>query len=298
MSRPHKQTVDYFPHVTKPGRTLFILERRYGNDGYSFWFKLLEVLGATEGHAYDLNDIHNREYLWARTNMTEERAMEILASCAELEAIDKELFAKGVIWSANFVQNLEHLYKKRTLDAPDKPVIDDINKIESDTKPHSIVKDSIVKDSIDSLIPEIINDLNHVTGKTFRATTNQTVKHINGRLSEGYTLEDFKRVHRVKFAEWGNDSNMEQYLRPSTLYRPGNFESYMNKRTAEEIQEIEKAVEYKKEKIERIEKINDFIEQTTEKIKGMPDNHPDKEKHEKAIGRAQIEKSNIINLEG
>ena len=45
MARPRKQTVDYFPHYCKCGRTIFILENRFGNDGYAFWFKLLEILG-------------------------------------------------------------------------------------------------------------------------------------------------------------------------------------------------------------------------------------------------------------
>lgn len=49
MARPKKQTVDYFPHFVKGGRTIFILENKFGNDGYAFWFKLLEILGESEG---------------------------------------------------------------------------------------------------------------------------------------------------------------------------------------------------------------------------------------------------------
>ena len=47
MARPKKQTVDYFPHIIKQGKTMTILENRFGNDGYAFWFKLLEILGST-----------------------------------------------------------------------------------------------------------------------------------------------------------------------------------------------------------------------------------------------------------
>ena len=49
MTRPKKQTVDYFPHSCNHKKTIYILEERYGNNGYSFWFKLLEMLGNTEG---------------------------------------------------------------------------------------------------------------------------------------------------------------------------------------------------------------------------------------------------------
>jgi len=294
MSRPHKQTVDYFPHVTKPGKTLFILERRFGNDGYSFWFKLLEILGATEGHLYNINDIHNREYLWARANVPEEKGIDILKSCAELEAIDPQLFEKGIIWSDNFIDNLEHLYKKRTLDAPEKPVINNSNEVSNTQNPHSIVKDSIVNNSIDSRIFEIIEDLNHVTGKKFRPTTAETVKHLNGRLSEGYTLNDFKRVHRVKFAEWGSNPEMEEFLRPSTLYRPSNFEGYVNKRSANDIQETERKEEKKKELLEKIDKARIDIEERKSYLVGMPEDHPRYTEHTKVIGKAE---KYIIKLE-
>ena len=48
MARPAKLTVDYFPHIINQGKTIFIIENNYGNDGYAFWFKLLELLGATD----------------------------------------------------------------------------------------------------------------------------------------------------------------------------------------------------------------------------------------------------------
>jgi len=49
MARPRKQTVDYFPHDTdvSSGKTLTILQSKYGNDGYAFWFKLLRMPGVT-----------------------------------------------------------------------------------------------------------------------------------------------------------------------------------------------------------------------------------------------------------
>ena len=49
MARPKRTTVDYYPHYVKCGRTIYILEARFGNDGYAFWFKVLEVLGENEG---------------------------------------------------------------------------------------------------------------------------------------------------------------------------------------------------------------------------------------------------------
>ena len=44
MARPLKQTVDYFPHYVNHGKTLLIIENEYGNTGYAFWFKVIELL--------------------------------------------------------------------------------------------------------------------------------------------------------------------------------------------------------------------------------------------------------------
>lgn len=57
MGRSNRQTADYFPHyVGEKSRTKFILEKNWGNDGYAFWFKLLELLCAADGQYYDCWD--------------------------------------------------------------------------------------------------------------------------------------------------------------------------------------------------------------------------------------------------
>ncbi len=65
MARPKKQVVDYFPHVCSQGKTMFILEQKYGNNGYAFWFKLLELLGDAPGHFLDINDGGTWEFIQA-----------------------------------------------------------------------------------------------------------------------------------------------------------------------------------------------------------------------------------------
>jgi len=80
---------------------------------------------------------------------------------------------------------------------------------------------------------EIIEYLNLKTGKNFSPKTEATVKYINGRFSEGRTLEDFKKVIDVKCSEWlgkkdRDGKRLDVYLRPNTLFSPTNFENYLN----------------------------------------------------------------------
>jgi len=153
MTRPRKQTVDYFPHVCKHGKTMFILEQRYGNDGYAFWFKLLELLGCSEGHFIDMNDLSNWHYICTLTRVSDRVAKEILDLLSELSAIDKDLWEhEKTIWSDNFVNNLNDVYRKRTAEIPMKP--DNSRQkppssgITPARNPQSKVKESKVKESI------------------------------------------------------------------------------------------------------------------------------------------------------
>lgn len=83
------------------------------------------------------------------------------------------------------------------------------------------------KDKDKDIIGDVVKDLNLVCGTKFRITSKETTSSIRARLSEGYSLDDFKKVHRVKYDEW-NNTDMSKYLNPSTLYRPSNFEKYVN----------------------------------------------------------------------
>lgn len=75
---------------------------------------------------------------------------------------------------------------------------------------------------------EIINYLNTKTNKNYRATTPATKRLINGRLADGYGLDDFKRVIDLKASQWLNDPHWSKYLRPDTLFNPNKFEAYLN----------------------------------------------------------------------
>lgn len=79
---------------------------------------------------------------------------------------------------------------------------------------------------------QIINYLNDKANKGYLPKTLLTVKLIDARLKEGYSLDDFKRVIDIKVEEWKDKyskdgKNWGDYLRPQTLF--GNkFESYLN----------------------------------------------------------------------
>lgn len=78
-----------------------------------------------------------------------------------------------------------------------------------------------------SMIKEIVSYLNQKTGKSFRPGSKSTRRAINARIKEGFTINDFYQVIDKKVAEWGDNNQMEQYLRPETLFGT-KFEGYLN----------------------------------------------------------------------
>lgn len=90
--------------------------------------------------------------------------------------------------------------------------------------------DNKTKNKIDNklLIKEIIDYLNKKTNSKYSYTGKEQVRHINARLSEGYKVDDFKKVIDIKCKKW-QGTEMEQYLRPSTLFGT-KFENYLNEK--------------------------------------------------------------------
>lgn len=155
MSRTISNTVDYFPHFAKHGKTLFILKSRFGNDGYAFWFQLLELLSQSENHFYDCRSEELWQYLLSFCGSNAITGTEILDLLAKLGNIDTELWQRRVIWCQALVDNFTDIYKKRGRGIPLKPdvdtnnaILDTSNALSGTEMLQSKVKESKVKETI------------------------------------------------------------------------------------------------------------------------------------------------------
>jgi uncharacterized phage protein (TIGR02220 family) len=103
------------------------------------------------------------------------------------------------------------------------------NQADSDSKNKNKSDSKSVSDSnYKYTIVEIIFHLNSILKTNYKSSSQKTSSLIKARLSDGFTLDDFKQVHMIKYAEW-NGTDMQKFLRPETLY--GNkFESYLNQK--------------------------------------------------------------------
>ena len=136
MARTQKDVVSYFPHDANAcsGDTLTVLQSRFGNDGYAFWFKLLEKLASTDGHFLDVSNPTKWHLLLAKMGVNEITGVEIMNLLVEMQAIDGELWQLKVIWCQKLVDNLEAVYSSRHREPPNRPITTDHNGITTGKK--------------------------------------------------------------------------------------------------------------------------------------------------------------------
>lgn len=121
------------------------------------------------------------------------------------------------------------------------------------------------------------------TGKRYTATNNNK-KLINARLNEGATKQDFYLITKHKAIQW-KDNDMNQWLKPSTLFIPKHFEDYLNEAEAYFSAEPQKKKEESSAKEEK-RKV-DPIDEQIHRGKLFLEKFPDNEKVRKEIERLE-----------
>ncbi len=125
-----KRKAAWFPHYVRKGRTKTLLRERFGNDGYSFWYTLLEILTDSDGLFMDCSKPSEWRYLCSEAFVDEETAERIIAYLIELGKVDKELWeGKRIIWVEQLAENLKGAFRRTKGGVPKKPFS------ESDTQP-------------------------------------------------------------------------------------------------------------------------------------------------------------------
>lgn len=120
----------------------------------------------------------------------------------------------------------------------------------------------------ESIYKPVINYLNEKADRNFKHTTKSTQSHINARVEEGFTLEDFKKVIDVKVKEWQHDNKMNKFIRPQTLFGT-KFESYLNQKERTNGSSYKKNNGRNKEETGEFDFLNELANKRTEENLGM-----------------------------
>ena len=126
----------------------------------------------------------------------------------------------------NLLQNIIASYEQQQPDVQEKIIAAMPTTLE--TKLEARDKKAKHKEQFSKQIDQVLDYLNEKAQKRFNTKSQANRKYVSARLKEGYTVEDCMLVVDEQVKCWRHDLNMEKYLRPMTLFRPANFDSYLS----------------------------------------------------------------------
>lgn len=114
MGRPERHDADYFPFYVKDGKTLYILESKYGLQGIGFFTNLMRFLTRQTDHHICIQDESDRLYFFAQIRCPEDVGMDMIGLMVKTGKLDAKLWAESrVIVSQDLLDSLRDAYKNR-----------------------------------------------------------------------------------------------------------------------------------------------------------------------------------------
>ena len=118
MARPRKEGLDYFPHDTDAvnDEKVESLRALYGNDGYAFYFILLERIYRSPNCQLVVSDAETTQILARKVGVTDEKFTEMLQTALKRGCFNSELFKeKGILTSNGIAKRANAVMEKRAL---------------------------------------------------------------------------------------------------------------------------------------------------------------------------------------
>ena len=120
MARPLKEGMDYFPHDTDAANDekIEVLRSLYGNDGYAFYFIMLERIYRSKNFEINVSDAETREetyqILSRKVSVTRERFDQILQTALKWGCFNQQWYdEKGIISSDGIKKRSGTVTEKR-----------------------------------------------------------------------------------------------------------------------------------------------------------------------------------------
>jgi hypothetical protein len=116
MARPVKEGLDYFPHDTDAvnDEKIEALRALYGNNGYAFYFILLERIYRTNDAELDVSDAETIQILSRKVAVTTEEFMQMLETALKWKCFCRESYEKyGVLTSKGIKKRTSVVVEKR-----------------------------------------------------------------------------------------------------------------------------------------------------------------------------------------
>ena len=119
MARPQKCGMDYFPHDTDAltDEKIEALRMLYGNDGYAFYFILLERIYRTENFELDISDAETVQILSRKIGITEEQFIKMLNTSLKRNCFDNDIYEQRKCLTSNGIKKRADVVISKRLSA-------------------------------------------------------------------------------------------------------------------------------------------------------------------------------------
>lgn len=150
MARPQKDGMDYFPHDNDAvnDEKIEALRVLYGNDGYAFYFILLERIYRTAEFELDISDTETIQILCRKVGVSEEQFNKMLETALKRKCFDLETYEqRGVLTSHGIKKRASVVIGNReTMRSKYKRISETTPETQAETR-QSKVKESKEKES-------------------------------------------------------------------------------------------------------------------------------------------------------
>ena len=214
MARPIKEGMDYFPHDTDASsdEKIELLTGIYGNDGYAFYFIMLERIYRNKDFCIDVSDAETKEEMFQilskKIRLSLEEFNKILKTSFKYGLFDKKLYEeKGIITSDGIQKRagtvvakrivMQNRYKKKISDAETKEEIK--TETQQSKEKESKEKESKEKESKEEIVIDKLggsSDFNiyrYMQQRGFVTISAITAEQIKSDV-EMYSLEEVKQA--------------------------------------------------------------------------------------------------------
>jgi len=230
----------YFSHDANARNDLKIRELIcvYGFEGYGWYWVLVEMMREQADFKLKYNGKYSGQIYAEELKTDQEKASQFITDCIkEFGLFDSD---KTHFWSNSLLTRMakREEFKKQQSDAGKKGAEkrwgchSDPNSDPIAIKKGKEKKEKEIKERKNTC-SQVLAYLNKITGRQFKAPG----ENMEQRLIEGHTKAELMLVIRDRWERW-KGTEMEEYVRPSTLFRPSHFNEYLAEATKGEKKKV------------------------------------------------------------
>lgn len=202
MARPKKEGLDYFPHDTDAvnDEKVEALRMLYGNDGYAFYFILLERIYRTKDGELDVSDAETIQILSKKITVTQEKFTEMLQTAIRRGCFSEQDYNKrNVLTSDGIKKRMQPVIDKR-LKMKEKYAPKKVSDAETPQKPDKVKESKGKQSKEDKDITEKVKLL----FKEWNIIASQSNLISARELTDERRRKIVTRLRERSFEEWKN----------------------------------------------------------------------------------------------